>query len=607
MFELSGPGKPPIETDSPSNSDMITEILSPQREISDNIDVVELFEEDLYMSEMHDGHGGGKTSSFKRCVFLEHVGSVGIADLLVTAIETRPTDLCYLHMLQGGGAIGDVAVDSTAFGCRDWEFACVITGVWPRDEDGTEVAHASVDWVYRVVRSLMPVCCGIYGADLGPDPRDDALAVKAFGPNRSLLGLLNEVWTYSNILTYSCPLLPWRVEQKLILLITGKSGAGKDHCAKFIASVITSHIGTGLQTTVLSISDETKQEYSEATPDVDLDRLLNDRSYKEKHRRALTKFYNQQLKSRPNLREEHFLSTVGWGYDSDIVIITGMRDEAPISSFAHLVPDCRIFDIHIEASEEIRKQRRGYPNESDNEGLGEEDVGEATTPSPLAYRPNVIFNNDKDGNEALEVFTKKHMFPLFDEDLQRLRDMVLSTRDHPRPGVEFRHVLGIAHQLGGLALCTSLLRSTFLGEENTIDVIACCEVGGIVFASPLAVQLNKPMALIRGKGKLPPPTISVPKPRSHISSSSSVNPPECLEMDPGLVSRGTSVLVVDDSLASGRTLCAILQLLKEADVRMEDVSVTVVAEFPAHRDRQFIRERGYGGVRIQSLLVFDGL
>jgi hypothetical protein len=143
-----------------------------------------------FESGMHGGHGGGKTSSFKRCLFLKRIGEANVADRLVAAVETRPSPLCYLHLLQGGGAVGDVAADATAFGCRDWDFACVITGVWTRDQDGTEAARSTVRWVYNVAGDLLSLSSGAYGADLGPDPRDAALAAKAFGPNRPRLARL---------------------------------------------------------------------------------------------------------------------------------------------------------------------------------------------------------------------------------------------------------------------------------------------------------------------------------------------------------------------------------------------------------------------------------
>lgn len=75
----------------------------------------------------------------------------------------------------------------------------------------------------------------------------------------------------------------------------------------------------------------------------------------------------------------------------------------------------------------------------------------------------------------------------------------------------------------------------------------------------------------------------------------------------GVVSSFTSVVVVDDVLATGNTLSAMLQLLTRSGVHLENISVMVVAEFPAHRGRELIRAEGFGAVNIRSLVVFDGL
>jgi hypothetical protein len=75
----------------------------------------------------------------------------------------------------------------------------------------------------------------------------------------------------------------------------------------------------------------------------------------------------------------------------------------------------------------------------------------------LDYRPNLIFNNDTTGNEAAKRFIEHYLLFFFHEDLQRLANMMRPVPDFLRPGIEFRHVLGISQQPGGLALCTSLL------------------------------------------------------------------------------------------------------------------------------------------------------
>lgn len=204
MFESFTTGvtsETPMSTPTP-----VETILGPE----DNFQVADgvgLFDTVMYMSGMHDGHAKSKTSSFKRCLFLKRIGALNAAEILVAAIETRPSPLSYLHLLQGGGAISDVPTDATAFGCRDWDFACVITGVWPHQQDGTEVARAAVQWVDDVASKLLSVSSGVYGADLGPDPRDTALAAKAFGLDLPRLARLKQTSHPRNILAYSYPLL----------------------------------------------------------------------------------------------------------------------------------------------------------------------------------------------------------------------------------------------------------------------------------------------------------------------------------------------------------------------------------------------------------------
>ncbi|KAN0098189.1 hypothetical protein V8E51_013852 [Hyaloscypha variabilis] len=573
------------------------------------VDSVGLFDTEMYMSGMHGGHGGGKTSSFKRCLFLKCIGAVNVADILVAAVETRPSPLCYLHLLQGGGAVGDVAADATAFGCRDWDFACVVAGVWPRDQDGTEAARATVQWVYKVAEDLLPLSSGAYGADLGPDPRDAVLASKAFGPNQQRLARLKSSLDPRNVLAYACPLPKAPMEQKLIILVTGESGAGKDYCADVWVSMFSTctHKSKSLTARAVSISDTTKREYAAATG-ANLNRLLRDRVYKEQHRAALTKFFQEQLRQRPRLLEEHFLEVVSGAVDVDVLLITGMREVAPVAALSHLVPDSRLLEVHVQASEKTRQLRIGcHGGDGDGDDDNKDSSNSGSNLTALDYRPSLTFGNETTGKVAADRFAEQYLIPFVHEDLQRLANMVHQVPNFPRPGVDFRHVLGIAQQPGGLALCTSLLQTHFTGDWAKVSAVACVEVGGIVYASALALRVDVPLVLIREAGKLPLPTISVIKSPSHISSLASNSLKERrIEIERDVVPRGASVVVVDDVLSTGETLCAVLQLLEKAGIGAEDISIMVVAEFPVHRGRELLRQRGFGRVNIQSLLVLGG-
>lgn len=570
----------------------------------------ELFEAEPCMSGMRSGYDGTKTSSFKRCVFLKDIGEAEVAGGLVAAIEGRPSHLSYLHLLQGGGAVSDIAADATAFGCRDWDFACVITGVWPRDQDGTEAARLATQWVYDVVEDLsaLSACRGVYGADLGPGPRDSALATKAFGLNGPRLARLKQAMDPRGVLRYTCPVPRVPIDQKIVILVTGDSCAGKDFCADVWASVISRPNITHheqLTARVVSISDSTKREYAEAKG-ADLRRILWDRAYKEQHRPALTAFFKERVREQPNLPEEQFLSVVRGAADVDVLLITGMRDDAPLATFSHLVPHCRLIEVYVEACD---KRRRIRKDGKDDGGIIVAPRNSKSSQSSLTYRPSLVFENEMAGAEEAEEFAKGRLLPYLHDDLEKLADMVSMVPDFPRPGIDFRHILNISQQTGGLQLCVSLLQNHFPGDWVMVDSIACCEAGGFVFASALAQEVERPLLLIREAGKLPPPTISVAKNPSYVSSEASGDRVEQrIELELDKVPKGTprSVLVVDDVLSTGETLCAVLRLLKQAGVGAECVYVMVVAEFPLHKGRELLHRCGFGGTSVQSLLVLGG-
>ncbi|KAL6884419.1 hypothetical protein GGI43DRAFT_419549 [Trichoderma evansii] len=599
----------------PSEPTRLTSTLLGPEDSFKTVDGVGLFETEMYISGMHGGHGRGKTSSFKRCLFLKHIGATNIVNALAAAIETRPSPLCYLHLLQGGGAVGDVADDATAFGCRDWDFACVITAVWSRDQSGTEVTQAAIQWVYGVAKSLLPLSSGAYGADLGPDPRDTALAAKAFGPNGPRLTRLKHSLDLHNVLAYACPLSKLPKKQKLIILVTGESGVGKDYCADVWVPMLARSADQPREVHKASISDAIKREYAAATG-ADLDGLLGDRAYKEQHRPALTAFFKEQMRQQSWLLEKQFLNVVSGAADADVLVITGMRDEAPTATLSHLVPNSRLLDIRVTASEKTRQTRRkcqaGDDDRHDSHDCEDDNSSDngsncKSNSTTLDYCPSLVFDNGATGDEGVRGFADTYLLPFLHGDLERLASMVLPVPDFPRPGIEFRHVLNIAQQQGGLALCTSLLQNHFINDWDKIGMVACCEAGGFVYASALAQQVGVPLALIREAGKLPPPTISVNKPSSHISSSEPNNlQGKKIGMSLDLIPRGASVVVVDDVLATGRTLYAILHLLAKAGISSEDISIIVIAEFPVHRGRELLYRHGFGGIRIQSLLVFGG-
>ncbi|KAJ5096687.1 phosphoribosyl transferase domain protein [Penicillium angulare] len=580
-----------------SCSDKIGAILGPTVSI-ETVDSLQIFDIEMYMSTIGGGHKKGKTSSFKRCVFLRKFHTSAACEALVSGVQNRPTPLCYVHLVQGGGAVQDLAPSATAFGCRGWTYACVITGVWPREADQTELPQAVIEWTYRVTAALLPFSDGVYSADLGPDPRDTMLALRSFGSNLPRLAYLKHKFDPLNLLAHTCPIQkPW-TGPRLIILVSGHSCAGKDYCADVWKAVLAADNASTISIRKVSISDKTKKDYALACG-ANWRRLVEDRVYKEQHRADLTKFFEFQVWRRPQLPEEHFLEAVKDSVNVDVLIITGMRDRSLLPTLSPLVPGSRLLDIRVTRSKDDPFDTRAA---SERTPRCAESVHAKET--SIHSCPSLVFENDLRGISKARQFAQDSIRPLLSQDLLKLAAMIPSVSNFPHFGIDFQHVLHISQCPEGLSLCTSLMEAQFAGSWSQVHSIICCEVGSLVFASSLASSVKIPLVLIRQAGKLPPPVVSVKKPKSHISSCDLEE--SRLEMDPRLVSSNAPVVIVDDVLATGKTLCATIELLRKAHVPTENISVIVIAEFPIHRGREMLHQREYGDIRVQSLLYFEG-
>ncbi|EWG49291.1 hypothetical protein FVEG_08863 [Fusarium verticillioides 7600] len=371
------------------------------------VDAIELFDKEFYVSKMHQGHGGGKTSAFRRCVFLKDIANADTMKLLISATRDVPTPYCYLNLVHGGKAVRHVAPEDAAFGCRDWDFACVVTGVWPSEYDGRRISDIVIRWVYRVINELLPLSKGVYGADLGPDPRDRILATKAFGPNRRRLVKLKQAFDPNSILAYTCPLTLSGLPQKLVILVTGEHGVGKDYCANIWSAVFKVY---GYSSRVVSISEATKRKHA-AVKGADPVHLIIDRRYKEQHRRSIIDFFKKRVNADPSAAENHFREVLEEDA-SDVLFITGVKEMAPGATLSHIVNDARLIDVRVQASEATRTLR----SSGDGNKL-ETTHCEAYMGADGIYSPNFTFDNEANGDEAVMSFAIKRLIPFMSEEL----------------------------------------------------------------------------------------------------------------------------------------------------------------------------------------------
>jgi hypothetical protein len=100
----------------------------------------------------------------------------------------------------------------------------------------------------------------------------------------------------------------------------------------------------------------------------------------------LTAFFKEQMRQQPRLPQKHFLNVVSDAADMDVLVITGMRDEAPTATLSHLVPNSRLLDIRVTASENISIMVvAGFPIHCGRELLYHRGFGGISIQFPLVF------------------------------------------------------------------------------------------------------------------------------------------------------------------------------------------------------------------------------
>lgn len=137
------------------------------------------------------------------------------------------------------------------------------------------------------------------------------------------------------------------------------------------------------------------------------------------------------------------------------------------------------------------------------------------------------------------------------QELARAAGLIREIPDYPNPGVLFRDITPVLGDGQAFRAVVDALIAPFLGE---FDVVAGLEARGFLFASAASYSSGKGLMPIRKVGKLPQPAASVEY---------------ALEYGTAVIEAhndfpaGTRVLLIDDVLATGGTLKAAEQLMRQ--------------------------------------------
>ena len=133
-----------------------------------------------------------------------------------------------------------------------------------------------------------------------------------------------------------------------------------------------------------------------------------------------------------------------------------------------------------------------------------------------------------------------------------LKNLIRDVPDFPKQGIIFKDITTLLENKEAFKKAIDLLASKF--KKKNIEKVVSIESRGFIFGAALAYKLKAGFIPVRKKGKLPYKTKSVTYELEYGTDT--------LEIHEDAIKPNTRVLLVDDLLATGGTMKAVVDLLK---------------------------------------------
>ena len=173
--------------------------------------------------------------------------------------------------------------------------------------------------------------------------------------------------------------------------------------------------------------------------------------------------------------------------------------------------------------------------------------------------------------------------------MKKLEEYIRSIPDFPEKGIIFRDITTILQDAEGLKLAIDSMIETLKDED--FDVIVGTESRGFIFGVPIAYAMGKPFVPCRKKGKLPCETVSAEYDLEYGRAA--------IELHKDSIKKGQKVVIVDDLIATGGTIEAIIGMIES--LGGEVVKVIFLMELAGLNGREKLK-----GYDVDSVIKYEG-
>ncbi|MDD5681565.1 MAG: adenine phosphoribosyltransferase [Candidatus Omnitrophica bacterium] len=156
-----------------------------------------------------------------------------------------------------------------------------------------------------------------------------------------------------------------------------------------------------------------------------------------------------------------------------------------------------------------------------------------------------------------------------EDSINELKAAIRDIPDFPKKGIIFKDITPLLKNAGLFRKAVDLLSEQF--KDKKIDKVASIESRGFIFGAAVAYRLGASFAPVRKKGKLPHLT--------YFSEYELEYGTDILEMHQDAIEKGERVLIIDDLLATGGTLSAVIDLVKKMGGKIAGIGFLIELTF----------------------------